>query len=298
MRVKTRTIQNLFVFLLLSLGILFVVLLLRTGKVRYMTVRLLEPFQTPDELVQKLREDSCEDKKRKCEPKRFQDNTFWLCEDDESGDTGYNRAMNILTMCSDNPFSSLAPKYVSLIRSGDTACYVAENSDTYVCFQRPPSQTYNPDFQSYVDIMSQDDTTPEELSNELPAVCSAYQGAVNMILRTFSTTTVNYNKVNSAIQRMADSYSTLNGTSVINCQTGSKSPSQTTACDTLRGFLTTYSVAPTGGTSNMSNLYTIRNNMSNALFQLQSTFTNQIKPQFNGFGCELPALQTPPGFVL
>lgn len=305
MSAKTRSIQRVFVFLLLSVGILFTVLLLRTGPIRSMTARLLEPFQTTPTEGAELRQSlqgGCDSAKSACRQYQFQQNTFWLCEDGADGATGYDRAEQIITQCRDGPFFPMAPGYTSLIQANDTACYMSENSASgsnfFVCFQRPAPKFYDTDLQAYVDSPPAFDPAPEDMARQLPAVCGAYQASVGMILRTFSTTSVNYNKVNSAIQTMSNAYSTIMRISTINCSRPNQNSAQSNACAALNGFLTTYNVSPQAGGSNLSTLFTIRNRMSNALINLQSTFTDQIKPQFNGFRCPFPALSTPPGFIV
>jgi hypothetical protein len=295
MRVKTRIVQKVFVFLLLTVGILYIALWLHQ--------RIREPFQTTarDQTVQQ-QIDSCEAAKRECRSEfRVNNDRYWLCETDLNGDS-QTRAMNILNMCGDSSEivrtadPSLGPP---LLKSNETTCYSVLNttsgSNYYVCYQRPPVQVTNLMTGDNEDMLPEYDQVPYELANELPAVCGAYGSLVGTVIRTFSTTKGDYTKVSDIITKMSNAYISMSNLSTTRCDsTKTRSPELLSSCGHLGTFLSNYRFSTAN--SNVDRILRIQTAYSNAMSNLTSTFKNEIEPQFSGFGCAFPSIQKPAEF--
>jgi hypothetical protein len=291
MRVKTRIVQKVFVFLLLTVGILYIALWLHR--------RVREPFLNP--AAEKQKQD-CEDAKRNCKEQIINNNKVWLCEDNLNDLDAQTRAQKILWACANSPditHSADSDLGTPLIGNSDTSCYSVLNSMTgsnfFVCYQRPPAKYYDPMSGQDEYYMPQTDPVPEELSNELPAVCGAYTSVVSAVVRNFSTTKAEYNKMNEIVNTMSNAYIAMSNLSTTKCNsTRPRGTDLLNSCRELGTFLSNYTFS--SANSNVGRLLTIQTAYSNATSNLISTFNNHIQPQFNGFGCAFPNIPKPAEF--
>ncbi len=294
MRVKTRIIQKVFVFLLLTVGILYIAL--------WLNRRVREPFQATDPIAVR-QERLCDEAKSEsnCEEQTIGDDKVWICRDGGSSDSK-TLADTIIRQCTNPPeivLSADASLGPSLVGDNDTSCYSVPNSMTgsnfYVCYQRPPVKYYDEMAGGYTYTTVDNDQVPYQLADELPAVCGAYTSLVGTVVRTLSTTKGDYSRVNNIVNTMSNAYIAMSNLSTTKCDsTKPRGADLLNSCRELGTFLSNYTFS--SANSNVGRLLNIQTAYSNATSNLISTFNNQIDPQFKGFGCAFPNIPKPAEF--
>jgi hypothetical protein len=276
---KTRLVQKVFVFLLITVGILY--LLLRVQRATR------EPF-----VATRAEYNDCDTKIKKCQKYNLPDgNEAYFCRDGDSGDTGQLRAEDILN-CDDQPSDKINPANIPALGSGNAVCYQkgTQGGSIYVCYDRPPPIYYDPNLDTYVNQNYLDDPVPGQLESLLPTTCATYQTTLSMLYNAFSKITENKQKMDSGISMMEYVKSEVQKVYNQYCSPTMPDGPKKVQCQTLNTFLTDAPI-----TDNITKLKGIQISMMNALSNLQTYYTDDIQRGYGGLGCPLPILQKPAG---
>ena len=270
---KTRLVQKIFVFLLLTIGIVFILQRI------HRTIR--EPFVSPE------RVDACTAARSACGgPKPMPDGkVIYLCPDEDS-------AGNLLD-CGDETIDTLSPTNVQILGSSDAVCYVKviDRRDVYICYNRPPPIVYEPPpIDAMVSQNYLDDYVPGQLEDILPATCDTYQAITSQVFKNFSTMTLNKTKVDNGLSILKNVQTEMSNLYKTRCSQPQSSASKQAACDHLKGF-----VEDATTTSNISLLQGLQLSTDQSLSTLKGFYVNDIVGGYSGLGCPEPNLKKPAG---
>jgi hypothetical protein len=279
---KTRTIQRVFLFLLFTVVIVFFVLQIQRG--------IREPFQGT---AQTALSDATYCTGKPCGDSRTLEDgrSILLCPDEDT-------ALQFIQRCDPAGIASFDPSNTHTLNTADAVCYPKQTpaGDVQVCYDRPPPLTYDTNLNMLMSQDAADDTIPYSNSGSIKDACNTYQAVTNMLFKTFSTTTVNKQKIANGIasldnarQQIANLYASptiCNGT----VPTGPKQAK----CQAIQNFLTATTAA---NLSSITTLRDINTRLGTALSNLQSYYTNDIQAEYNGLGCPAPSLPKPAGLV-
>ena len=199
----SRKIQRIFIYLLATIGIIFLVLLI--------TRQIREGFQaaTPEpNIIDKYRQD-CLDRLKTtgaiCPSRTDGPHKIFTCPDETT-------AMKLL-QC-DRTFSDTivqdGPVYLNLT---DSICYKSEVTQTYLCYNRPPLLAYDSELNTTVynnpGIPGMYDPVPTDLDNDIPGICPSYQASYTLLYKGISSISTNLSEVNSNLSVLSNVYNTI-----------------------------------------------------------------------------------------
>lgn len=269
---KTRLVQKVFVFLLITVGILFV--LMRIQKATK------EPFVSPDRVGR------CSQDLAACGSKQLSDGkNVYLCDTED-------RALNILE-CDDDVSDLLSPDNVKLLGLSDAVCYVKkiDNRDVYICHNRPPPRVYEPPPVDAMILQSPyDDMVPSQLEDILPPTCDTYQTITAQVFRNFSTMTLNKNKVDSGLGIIQNVRTEMSNLYTRHCVPMPTLESKRAACEHILQFNTDASTI-----QNVNSLQQIQTGVIQSLSTMRGYYQNDIVGGYSGLGCPEPKLVKPAG---
>lgn len=267
----TKRIMRLVVFLLGTVGVVFLVLLLAK---RFPN---REGFQSAGD---------CDLYKSRCPGQTIGGQYVYMCASDTD-------ATNLL-QCSPDLATVLNLNTTGISNLGirDAVCYLVPggsynlgskvNDVYYVCYQRPPRLTYddtlgtevyeNPGFE--IDV----DPNPATMSFNLETACGTYQGAGQMIGNSMFKTYNNIDYVSTAISSIEGAYSVVDATIKRRC-TGTLTTAQSNACTGLSNFGTLQA------DSNYTDLRSIYTVLTDSYGKMKSLFTGDTVPKFDGLNC-------------
>lgn len=265
--VATKRIMRLVVFLLGTVGVVFLVLLL-AGRLQK------EGFQTADQ---------CSQFRVACQPQIVGGQTVYMCGDSTA-------AMNLLT-CDGTLMQNMGldSEYQAQLGIRDAVCYMVGagasskvGSNYYVCYQRPPRIAYDDaiGMNEYINpgYPFEEDPNPEILKQDLETACGTFQGISTMITRSLLTTRTNISSVSNALSSIAGAYSTVNALRT-RC-TGTLTTEQQTACTALNNF------GVLANDANFNALTTMNNTLLTANSNMGGLFTGDVVPSFRGLNCK------------
>lgn len=264
----TKRIMRLVVFLLGTVGVVFLVLLLaRQAPNR-------EGFQTADQ---------CSQFRVACQPQTIGGQTVYMCGDS-------NAAMNLLT-CDGTLMQTMGldSEYRAQLGIRDAVCYMVGagasskiGSNYYVCYQRPPRIAYDDaiGMNEYINpgYAFEEDPNPEILKQDLETACGTFQGISTIITRSLGTTRTNISSVGNALSSIAGAYSTVNALRA-RC-TGTLTPDQQTACTALSNF------GVLANDANFNALTTLNTTLATANSNMGGLFMGNVVPSFKGLNCK------------
>lgn len=280
---KTRLTQRVFLFLLITVGIVFLVVQIRSR------FAFKERFQT-----QTQTQDVCRAYYTKCGLYTIPDDgrKILLCQE-SGGQTGQEIALEFLNMCDTTALRSLDPTNLSTWNPLDAVCYSQRTSagDVYICYDRPPPLVYDQVVGGNITQDPNDDLVPEQNARSVTDACDTYQTVTNMLFRTFSTTTMNKAKVSNGLASLKDARNQVSTLYTARCN-GALTGQRQIACTSIQNFLTS-----TADTSNIQKLEEYETTLAAALLTMKSLYTNEIERGYNGLGCRVPSFPKPAGLA-
>ena len=264
---RVKLIQNIFIFLLLSVGILFISLIIRrSGR------SLREGFAIDPNAI------------RGCELKNFATPSGevqgLLCGTEVEAQSAATQVIPYGSLTMDG-ITPTAPICYLKITTGlkDTA------QPVFVCYNRPPDLIQDDLGMRYLDPMIDIDQTPETLGSEIPTTCTAYKTAYAQALQTQSTLTGNISFLDNTMGVLSNVYTTLNTTYNTKCK-GSLTQAQKNMCGSMSAGIATYNDLLTN--SNSNNIINVRQTMTNVNKELTGLINGGIAASFAGLDCADP----------
>jgi hypothetical protein len=268
--IATKRIMRLVVFLLGTVGVVFLVLLLARRS-------RTEGFQTAAD---------CATFKSRCAPQTISGDFVYLCPDADTASDLLQCSPDLATTLQLNPAGT------SNLGIRDAVCYLVPGGSYapaskvgdvyYVCYQRPPQIVYDDTLgmTRYTDPTNEvdDDPNPGTMTVNLETACGTYQGAGLMIGTAMDKTYKNIDYVSSAMRSIQGAYGLVSTIIKSRCG-GTINDDQRTACSSLSNFGT---IQTDTTYSDLQGLYTA---LTGSYGNMKSFFTSDTTPKFNGLNC-------------
>jgi hypothetical protein len=272
---SSKRIKQIFIYLLATVGIIFLILLL-VGQAR-------EGFQTVSTenenyrkiCLQRINQTGV----RNCKMLTIDSGTVWLCNDEDT-------AKDLLE-CDNSFASTLDPSKISFLNLKDSVCYLTADEKIYVCYNRPPllgvdSDTNAPEFINPA-LPGGDDPVPSVLEPQYNSLCGSYQASYSMMHRGISSISTNLSQVNANLGILSNVYNTMNNLKTSHCSSGNLGQPQLAACNELNNSVGFFQNSITSQST-----INIVNTLSTGLYKLISLRDNELTPAYSGLGCTLP----------
>jgi len=272
---KVTISQKIFIFLLLTVGIVFILLQV------YRSVR--EGFQSTDDIA--------------CERKEINGRKIFLCDTRDA-------ALSQLINMRDDSFADVGVCYADIQYDSNIAGYSnfnfgigASNLPTkfYTCFNRPPGLEFDTTNGTKIPISEFDDLQPESGVNILKTNCAAYNGAFQTYFNSYiktssilgSVNTIGFSNISSGIGIL----STISTQKCVSSDDSTTTPSNpkgiyntnSNVCITIRDGISRFvSISNDTSPNSLSSLKSVLIESKNVLSNQMYTI---LKPAFLNSGC-------------
>jgi hypothetical protein len=297
MKRKVHTIHSIVVFLLLTVGITYILWFIggyirRGHSAEGFVVNPVDPTQAI------YSDTEFAGYQLNCPRSYIGSNVVYMCKTEED-------AANLWEY-QDKRMDPLNPRNKTYLQTNAGICYpsnrqtpLGNGSAYYICYTRPPPVVYDPNMGDTRYLYpTQQDTDPniQMLDSQYPTTCAVYQTVTTQIYRNFSTTQLNLQVVSTTVGTIQTAYSTLGQIYTANCSPAPTAATKSGACTQLGVFFTGVQGA-TAGTDGLRGVSTLQGTYStiwNAASSIRGTYADVVV-NFGPMNCREISLPKPAG---